>query len=69
MVLKQIIFVLRIQFAEASYLFVVTMKTFNWIALGHTYICCMKYILETTTQQGNFRWRTHFWLSQLLYLK
>ena len=69
MVLKQVIFVLRMQFAEASYLFVVTMKTFNRIALGHTYICCMKYILETTIQHENFRWHTHFWLSQLLYLK
>ena len=38
MVLKPIIFVLLMQIAEASYLFAVTMKLFNRIALGHTYI-------------------------------
>ena len=43
MVLKPIIFVLLMQFTKASYLFVVTMKTFNRIALGHTHMCCMKH--------------------------
>ena len=33
--------------------FVVTMKTFNRIALGQTYICCMKYMLKMTIQNGN----------------
>ena len=46
MVLKPINFILLMQFVEASYLVVATMKTFNRIALGYTYICSMKYTLK-----------------------
>ena len=38
MALKSLIFLLLVQFAEGSYMFAVTIKSFNRIALGHTYI-------------------------------
>ena len=52
-VLKPIIFISLMQLAEASYWFVVTMKTLHRIALGHTCICCLKHMLKITIHHGN----------------